>query len=98
MAYPCEINGHSYIFEAVYGEELETSRIVVRSADGGPEGVFFVQRDGSLEPAEDLPGFGPNPASADGLWPDPPAEVIEDARRIAAQKAPEEPESDGAEP
>jgi hypothetical protein len=66
---------------------LETARIIVRSAEGGTEGLFLVQRDGTAEPADDLPGFGPNPAAEDGLWPLPPAELIEDARRIADAKS-----------
>lgn len=86
MAYECVIEGHTYVFEADYGEELETARIIVRCADGGPEGLFFVQRDGTLEAADDLPGFGPNPAAPDGLWPLPPEAAIEDARHIAEQK------------
>jgi hypothetical protein len=86
MAYECVIAGHTYIFEADPGEELETARIIIRCADGGPEGLYFVQRDGSLEPADDLPGFGPNPATLDGIWPLPPLEAIESARRMAEQK------------
>ena len=86
MAYEYKIRGHDYIFEAVYGEGLTTARIVVRSAEGGPEGMFIVGKDGSCEPADDLPGFGPNRAVRDGLWPMPPREVLEDARRIAEQK------------
>ena len=86
MAYECVIDGHTYVFEADYGEELETARIIVRSAAGGPEGLFFVQRDGALEAADDLPGFGPNPVAADGVWPLPPAQAIEDAQRMAEQK------------
>ena len=86
MARECEIAGHSYVFDVDYGEELAASRIIVRSAEGGSEGLFLVYQDGSLEPADDLPGFGPNPATADGLWPEPPEELIEDARRIARMK------------
>jgi hypothetical protein len=86
MARECEIAGHSYVFDVDYGEELTASRIVVRCADGGTEGLFLVHQDGSLEPADDLPGFGPNPATADGLWPLPPEELIRDARRIAEAK------------
>lgn len=93
MAIECEIQGQSYVFEADYGEEAETARIIVRCAAGGPEGLFLVQADGSLEPADDLDGFGPNPVASDGLWPVPPEELIEDARRIAEQKA-----SDGITP
>lgn len=93
MAIESEIKGQTYIFEADYGEEAETARIIVRCAAGGPEGLFLVQADGSLEPADDLDGFGPNPVATDGLWPMPPDELIEDARRIAEQKA-----SDGITP
>jgi hypothetical protein len=90
MAYERVIHGHTYVFDVDYGEELEAARIIVRSADGGPEGLFLVQRDGSLEPADDLPGFGANPVTEDGLWPEPPDEAIADARRIAEQKYPED--------
>ncbi|WP_295389346.1 hypothetical protein [uncultured Thiodictyon sp.] len=86
MAYECVIDGQIYVFEAQYGEELETSRIIVRCAAGGPEGLFLVQRDGALEPADDLPGFGPNPVAVDGVWPLPPAQAIDDARRMAERK------------
>ena len=86
MPYECVFQGHSYVFEVDYGEELETARIIVRSGNGGPEGLFFVQRDGALEAADDLPGFGPNPVADDGLWPLPPDEAIADARQIAEQK------------
>ena len=94
MAYESEIRGHSYVFDVDYGEELEAARIIVRSAEGGPEGLFLVLPDGTIEPAEDLPGFGPNPAEDDGLWPLPPAELIEDARRIADAKSRKPDESD----
>ena len=87
MAYESEIRGHTYVFDVDYGEELETARIIVRSAEGGTEGLFLVQRDGTAEPADDLPGFGPNPAAEDGIWPLPPAELIADARRIADAKS-----------
>ena len=90
MAYERVIQGHSYVFDVDYGEEVETARIIVRCADGGPEGLFLVQRDGALEPADDLPGFGANPAAADGLWPFPPEEAIADARHIAEHKGSDE--------
>lgn len=86
MAYECVIDGHTYVYEADYGEETETARIIVRSAAGGPEGLFLVQSDGSVEAEEDLPGFGSNPVAEDGRWPPPPAELIEDAQRMAERK------------
>jgi hypothetical protein len=97
MAYESQIRGHTYVFDVDYGEEMETARIIVRSAEGGTEGLFLVQRDGTAEPADDLPGFGPNPAAEDGLWPLPPAELIADARRIAEAKNPPETEGQDAE-
>ena len=89
MAIECSIRRHIYVYDTDYGEEAEAARIIVRSAEGGTEGLFLVDREGNLEPADDLPGFGPNPASPDGIWPDPPEEMIEDARRIALAKTPE---------
>ncbi len=86
MAVEREIAGHSYVFDVDYGEEAAAARIIVRCADGGTEGLFLVFADGSLEPADDLPGFGPNPASRSGLWPEPPEELIADARKIAELK------------
>jgi len=90
MAYESEIQGQTYIFEVDYGEESKAARVIVRPALGGPEGLFLVFPDGSLEPAEDVPGFGPNPAAEDGRWPMPPQELIADARRIAKAKNPEQ--------
>lgn len=94
MAFETRIAGHTYVFDVDYGEESEVARIIVRSAEGGPEGLWLVDRDGELEPAEDLAGFGPNPAADDGLWPLPPQECIRDAQRIAEQKHPLEPDQD----
>jgi hypothetical protein len=90
MAYESEIQGQTYIFEVDYGEESKAARVIVRPAQGGPEGLFLVLSDGTIEPAEDVLGFGPNPAAGDGLWPLPPLELIEDARRIARAKNPEQ--------
>jgi hypothetical protein len=86
MAYEQLIGEHTYVFDVDYGEEHECARIIVRSAEGGPEGLFLVDAEGAAEPADDIEGFGPNPAAADGLWPLPPDELIEDARRIAVVK------------
>jgi hypothetical protein len=86
MAYEQIIGEHTYVFDVDYGEEHECARIIVRSAEGGPEGLFLVDAEGAAEPADDIEGFGPNPAVADGLWPLPPDELIEDARRIAEVK------------
>ena len=90
MAYQYKIAGHVYIFDVDYGEEAEVARIIVRSAEGGSEGLFLVDRSGDVESADDLPGFGPNPAARDGIWPDPPHELIRDAQRIALQKMPKD--------
>jgi hypothetical protein len=90
MAIECTIDGHEYVFDVDYGEEALVARIVVRSAEGGPEGLWLVDREGELEAAEDMPGFGPNPASGDGTWPEPPRELVRDARRIARAKNPAE--------
>ncbi len=92
MAIETNIAGHVYVFDVDYGEESEVARIIVRSAEGGPEGLWLVDRDGEIEPADDLPGFGANPAAEDGLWPRPPQECIADAQRIAEQKHPREPD------
>jgi hypothetical protein len=86
MAHQSTIRGHIYVCDVDYGEETKVARIIVRSAEGGPEGLFLVDGEGELEAADDLPGFGANPAARDGLWPAPPYEVIQDARRIAMQK------------
>jgi len=86
MAFQTNIAGHVYVFDVDYGEESEVARVIVRSAEGGPEGLWLVDRDGGLEAAEDVSGFGPNPAVQDGLWPVPPEECICDAQRIAEQK------------
>lgn len=87
MAIECTIGGHEYVFDLDYGEEATVARIIVRSAEGGTEGLFLVDEEGNCEPADDLEGFGPNPASDDGLWPDPPDEMLDDARRVALAKA-----------
>ncbi len=87
MAYACTIRGHVYVFDVDYGEEAKVARIIVRSAEGGPEGLYLVDCEGELESADDLPGFGANPATRDGLWPRPPQEVVRDAQRIALAKA-----------
>lgn len=79
--------GHTYLYQVGYGEETAVARIIVRSDAAGTEGLFLVKQDGSLEPADDHPGFGPNTLRHDGLWPKPPREAIADARAIARQKA-----------
>lgn len=94
MAYQYKIAGHLYIFDVDYGEEAEVARIIVRSAKGGTEGLFLVDRTGDVESADDLPGFGPNPAAADGIWPHPPRELVRDAQRIALQKMPKDDDAD----
>ena len=78
--------GHVYVYDVDYGEELSVARIIVRSDAAGSEGLFLVKQDGSLECADDKPGFGANPLTKDGLWPTPPREAIEDARHIAQAK------------
>lgn len=88
MAIEVLIRGHHYIYEVDYGEEPSSARIIVRCADGGPEGLFFVYADGTVEPSRGRGGFGPNPVHPEGIWPHPPAESVEDARRIARQKVP----------
>jgi hypothetical protein len=70
-----------------YGEELAVARIIVCSDTAGTEGLFLVKQDGSLEPGDDLPGFGANVLRPDGIWPGPPREAVRDARDIARQKA-----------
>jgi hypothetical protein len=92
MAIECRIGGHEYVFDLDYGEEELLARIIVRSAEGGPEGLWLVDREGDLEAAEARPGFGPNPAADDGLWPEPPGEMVGDAQRIALAKNPMEDE------
>jgi hypothetical protein len=86
LAYTVRQKGHTYIYQVDYGEELAVSRIIVRSDVNNAEGVFLVKQDGSLEPADDKPGFGPNSLTRDGLWPMPPREAVADARIIAQQK------------
>lgn len=86
MAIESDIRGQSYVFEVDYGEEPDCARIIVRCGAGGPEGLYFVYADGSMEPARGRGGFGPNPAHPEGVWPRPPAELIADARRIARRK------------
>ena len=87
MPYQIKRRGHTYLYEVDYGEESRVVRIVVRSDAAGAEGLFLVKQDGSLEHADDRPGFGANGLSHDGLWPTPPREAIRDARAIAQQKA-----------
>lgn len=79
--------GHTYLYQVDYGEEAAVARIIVRCDAAGTEGLFLVKQDGSLEPADDRPGFGSNALRKDGLWPAPPAEAVRDARVIAQQKA-----------
>lgn len=79
--------GHAYLFQVDYGEEACVARIIVRTDSVGPEGLFLVKQDGSIEPAEDRPGFGANALRKDGLWPGPPREAVRDAVVIARQKA-----------
>ncbi len=86
MAIETDLSGQSYVFEVDYGEEPDCARIIVRCGAGGPEGLFFVFADGSVEPAKGRGGFGPNPVHPEGRWPRPPAELIADARRIARRK------------
>ena len=95
MAYQYKIAGHVYIFDVDYGEEAEVARIIVRSAEGGSEGLFLVDRAGDVESADDLPGFGPYPAAGDRIWPDPPRELVRDAQRIASQKMPKDDDAEG---
>ncbi len=87
MPYQLRKRGHTYLYEVDYGEESAVARIVVRSDVAGTEGLFLVKQDGSLEPADDRPGFGINTLARDGIWPRPPREAIYDARAIAQQKA-----------
>ena len=79
--------GHTYLYQVDYGEEAAVARIIVRSDSAGTEGLFLVKQDGSLEPADDRPGFGANHLCHDGLWPVPPREAVRDAVVIARQKA-----------
>lgn len=87
MAYTLRRKGHTYVYQVSYGEEACVARIVVRADSSGTEGLFLVKQDGSIEPADDRPGFGVNPLSPDGLWPTPPREAIGDACAIARQKS-----------
>jgi hypothetical protein len=87
VAYAVRRKGHTYIYQVDYGEEAAVARIIVRSDARNAEGLFLVKQDGSLEPADDKPGFGTNALRVDGLWPTPPREAIADARVIAQQKA-----------
>jgi hypothetical protein len=86
LAYTIRHKGHSYIYQVDYGEESAVARIIVRSDAVGAEGLFLVKQDGSIEPADDKPGFGTNPLRPDGLWPMPPREAVADARVIAQAK------------
>ena len=79
--------GHIYTYQVDYGEEARVARIIVRSDAPNAEGLFLVKQDGSLEPADDKPGFGTNRLRADGLWPEPPREAVADAREIAYNKS-----------
>lgn len=79
--------GHAYLYQVDYGEEASVARIIVRSDAASTEGLFLVKQDGSLEPADDRPGFGSNALRHDGIWPSPPREAIRDAVVIARQKA-----------
>ncbi len=85
--YTLRKGGHSYLYQVGFGEELAVARVIVRCDAGGTEGLFLVKQDGSIEPADDRPGFGTNPLRADGVWPNPPREAIRDAREIAQHKA-----------
>jgi hypothetical protein len=85
--YTLRKKGHTYLYQVDYGEEAAVARIIVRSDAENEEGLYLVKQDGSLEPADDKPGFGVNALSADGLWPAPPREAIDDARIIAQQKS-----------
>jgi hypothetical protein len=87
VAYTIRHKGHSYIYQVDYGEESAVARIIVRSDAATSEGLFLVKQDGSIEPADDKPGFGVNSLRPDGLWPTPPHEAIADARVIAQAKA-----------
>lgn len=87
MAYTLRHKGHTYIYQVDYGEESAVARVIVRSDAKNEEGLFLVKQDGSLEPADDKPGFGVNALRRDGLWPRPPSEAIADARVIAQQKS-----------
>jgi hypothetical protein len=87
LVYTLRHKGHAYYYQVDFGEESAVARIVVRSDAPNAEGLFLVKQDGSLEPADDKPGFGTNALRADGLWPSPPREAIADARVIAEQKA-----------
>jgi hypothetical protein len=62
------------------------ARIAVRSDAAGTEGLRLVKQNGSLEPADDRPGFGVNSLSRDGIRPAPSREAIHDARMAARQK------------
>jgi hypothetical protein len=85
--YSIKKRGHTYLYQVGYGEELAVARITVRSDAASAEGLFFVKQDGSVEPADDRDGFGPNALRHDGAWPDPPREAVRDAREIARQKS-----------
>ena len=87
MAYTLRHKGHTYVYQVDYGEESAVARIIVRSDAATEEGLFLVKQDGSIEPADDRPGFGVNALRVDGLWPQPPGEAIADARVIAQQKS-----------
>ena len=84
--YQKRTGGHTYLYQVDYGEESAVARIIVRSDSVGTEGLFLVKQDGSLECADDKPGFGSNALRRDGLWPTPPSEAIRDARQIAQMK------------
>ncbi|KAA6183584.1 hypothetical protein F2Q65_15445 [Thiohalocapsa marina] len=84
--YQLKKRGHLYLYRVEYGEESAVARIIVRSDAAGTEGLFLVKQDGSLEPADDRAGFGPNALNPNGLWPSPPREAIQSARDIARQK------------
>lgn len=85
--YTKRYRGHTYLYQVDYGEEAAVARIIVRSDAAGTEGLFLVKQDGTLEPADDRPGFGANTLRHDGIWPTPPREAIRDGVVIARQKA-----------
>jgi hypothetical protein len=86
MPYMLRHRGHTYTYQVDFGEEQAVARIIVRSDAPNAEGLYLVKQDGSLEHADDKPGFGANRLENDGLWPTPPREAIADARVIAQRK------------
>jgi hypothetical protein len=79
------IHAHGDVFDIDYGEEA-----VVAGSSFAPiprsRGLSPADRDGEIEAAADLPGFGPNPLAEDRLCARTPQQAAEDVRRLIAKQ------------